>query len=105
MANFLEKVKGFFCKVGAAIKGVWDKVTPPIVKVWKIVSGAVVNAYKKCIGAIKSVWGKFIAWFKEVTKDVNWKEVWDKCTTGLLIFLMASPILILGYIFLWFVFR
>lgn len=29
-------------------------------------------------------------------------EIWDKFTTGLLIFLMASPILILGYIFLWF---
>lgn len=29
--------------------------------------------------------------------------VFDKITTGILIFLMASPILILGYIFLWFV--
>ena len=30
------------------------------------------------------------------------KEVWDKITTGLLIVLMASPILILAYIFIWF---
>ena len=29
-------------------------------------------------------------------------EVWDKITTGLLIFLMSSPILILAYIFIWF---
>ncbi len=29
--------------------------------------------------------------------------VFDKITTGILIFLMASPILILGYIFVWFV--
>ncbi len=31
------------------------------------------------------------------------QAVIDKITTGILIFLMASPILILGYIFLWFV--
>ena len=54
---------------------------------------------------VKGVWGKCVSWFKEVTKNVNWHEVWDKCTTGLLILLMCSPILILGYIFLWFVLR
>jgi len=48
---------------------------------------------------------KFVAWFKETTKDVNWKEVWDKFTTGLLIFLMSSPLLILAYIFLWFILK
>ena len=48
---------------------------------------------------------KIVTLWKEKTKDVNWKEVWDKCTTGLLIFLMASPILILTYILLWFVMR
>ena len=30
------------------------------------------------------------------------KEIWDKITTGILIFLMSSPILILAYIFIWF---
>ncbi len=35
-------------------------------------------------------------------KKFNWKNFWDKVTTGLLIFLMLSPLLILGYIFLWF---
>ena len=48
---------------------------------------------------------KCVSWFKEKTKNVKWKEVWDKVTTGLLILLMASPILILAYILLWFVLR
>ena len=54
---------------------------------------------------ISGAWKKFVDWFKEKTKDVKWKEVWDKCTTGILIFLMASPFLILGYILLWFVLK
>jgi len=58
--------------------------------------------FKKCVDWCKETWGKFVSWFKEKTKDVKWKEVWDKCTTGLLILLMASPIIILGYIFIWF---
>jgi len=39
---------------------------------------------------------------EERAKKKKLAEIWDKFTTGLLIFLMASPILILGYIFLWF---
>ncbi len=35
-------------------------------------------------------------------KNKKWKAIWDKVTTGILIFLLASPFLILGYIFLWF---
>ena len=31
------------------------------------------------------------------------QSIFDKITTGILIFLMASPVLILGYIFLWFI--
>ena len=31
------------------------------------------------------------------------KEIWDKVTTGLFIALLASPVIILLYIFLWFV--
>ena len=57
---------------------------------------------KKITDFFKNTWNKFTSWFKEKTKNVKWKEVWDKVTTGILIFLMASPILILGYIFLWF---
>ena len=39
---------------------------------------------------------------KTFFKSAKWKEIWDKITTGILIFLMASPILILAYIFIWF---
>lgn len=53
----------------------------------------------------KNIFVKALDWFKEKTKDVNWKVVWDKTTTGLLIVLLASPILILAYIFLWFIFK
>lgn len=38
-------------------------------------------------------------------KKIKWAAIWDKFTTGLLIALMASPVLILLYIFLWFVLR
>lgn len=63
------------------------------------------NTFAKCCGFFKDAWGKFVAWFKEKTKNVKWKEVWDKVTTGILIFLMCSPLLILGYIFLWFILK
>ena len=33
----------------------------------------------------------------------SWKNFWDKVTTGLLILFLASPILVLAYIFIWFV--
>ncbi|MBQ8372315.1 MAG: hypothetical protein IJX38_05220 [Clostridia bacterium] len=32
----------------------------------------------------------------------NWKKFWDKITTGLLVFLLSSPFLVLIYIVLWF---
>ena len=38
----------------------------------------------------------------ERARKKKMKEIWDKITTGLLIVLMASPILILAYIFIWF---
>ena len=34
--------------------------------------------------------------------SASWKNTWDKITTGILIALMATPILILTYIILWF---
>ena len=61
--------------------------------------------FKKCSAFVKDAWTKSVKWFKEKTKDVKWKDVWDKFTTGLLILLMCSPLLILGYIFLWFVLK
>ena len=39
---------------------------------------------------------------EEMAKKKKRQEIWDKITTGLLIFLMSSPILILAYIFIWF---
>ncbi len=38
----------------------------------------------------------------EKARKAKWNNFWDKITTGILIFLMASPLLILGYIFWWF---
>jgi hypothetical protein len=39
---------------------------------------------------------------EQLEKKRKRHAVIDKITTGILIFLMASPILILGYIFAWF---
>ena len=94
MEYIMEKVKAFFSKVGNFFKNVWSKVASFFKKVWGNVSGF-----------CKNVWNKCVTFFKEKTKNVNWKEVWDKCTTGLLILIIISPLLILGWIFLWFVFR
>ena len=38
----------------------------------------------------------------EKAKKAKRAAIWDKITTGILIALMASPILILTYIFVWF---
>ena len=69
----------------------------------------VMNKIKGFFSGIKTtcvdLWNKAVDLFKEKTKNVKWKDVWDKFTTGLLIVLLASPILILAYILLWFVFR
>ncbi len=39
---------------------------------------------------------------EQLAKKKKYREIWDKITTGILIALMASPLLILGYIFIWF---
>ena len=61
--------------------------------------------FEKIGSFFKNAYNKCADFFKEKTKDVKWKEVWDKFTTGLLIFLICSPLLILIYIFLWFILR
>lgn len=88
-----------------AIKNVWNKVVAFFKKCWCAVSAFVKKVWSKVADFTKKVWGKVAGFVKEKTKNVNWKAVWDKCTTGLLIFLMASPILILTYIVLWFLFK
>ena len=42
------------------------------------------------------------AFADEQAKKRRVREIWDKVTTGLFIALLASPIVILLYIFLWF---
>lgn len=44
---------------------------------------------------------KFFKEFKMPDKK-GWQRIWDKATTGLLILLFASPLLILAYILIWF---
>lgn len=39
---------------------------------------------------------------EQLAKKKKRAEIFDKITTGLLIFLMTTPFLVLGYIFLWF---
>ena len=43
------------------------------------------------------------AFAEEQAKKRKIREIWDKVTTGLFIALLASPFLILLYIFLWFI--
>ena len=38
-------------------------------------------------------------------KTTKWKRIWDKITTGLLIAVMAVPVVILTYILLWFLLK
>lgn len=47
----------------------------------------------------------FFAKIKEWFKSNSFKNVWDKFTTGILILLMASPLLILLYLLLWFLLK
>ena len=42
---------------------------------------------------------------EELEKKRKRHAIWDKVTTGILIALMASPIAILAYIFLWFILK
>lgn len=39
---------------------------------------------------------------EERARKKRMQEIWDKVTTGLLIFLMCTPVLVLAYIFIWF---
>ena len=39
---------------------------------------------------------------EERARKKRMQEIWDKITTGLLIFLMCTPVLVLAYIFIWF---
>ncbi len=51
------------------------------------------------------IMSNFIEKIKEKAKSPKGKMVIDKITTTLLILMFCSPLLILGYILLWFVMR
>ena len=42
---------------------------------------------------------------EQIAKKKKRAKIFDKITTGILIFLLTTPVLILGYIFLWFALR
>ena len=42
---------------------------------------------------------------EQIAKKKKRAKIFDKVTTGILIFLLTTPVLILGYIFLWFALR
>lgn len=48
---------------------------------------------------------KFFDKISAITQTAKWKNAMDKVTTGILIAMMLSPIAILSYILLWFIFR
>ena len=50
------------------------------------------------VAANESFFGKMKTFFH----SKKWKEIWDKITTGILIVLMATPVIILAYIIIWF---
>ena len=64
------------------------------------------NFFGKCHKGIDKAW----EWIKEklhlptLTKKQK-AEIWDKFTTGLLIFLFCTPFLVLLYILLWFLLK
>lgn len=103
MKEFMNKVKGFFSKIGAAIKNAWSKVAPYLKKAYDVTLGFVFKYIKIGFCYLRNKWNAFKEWISVKTKTAQFKVIMDKVTTGLLIVLMCSPILILGYIFLWFV--
>ena len=44
---------------------------------------------------------KELTWEEQHARKKKRQAIWDKITTGILILLMASPVLILSYIFIW----
>ena len=42
---------------------------------------------------------------EQLAKKKKWNAVFDKITTALLIFVLATPIMVLAYLVCWFIFR
>lgn len=103
MKEVMNKIKGFFRKIGGGIKKGWSKVAPYLKKAYDVTLGFVFKYVKKGFCFIRTKWNNFKEWVSEKVKTAKFKVFMDKFSTGLLIALMCSPILILGYIFLWFI--
>ena len=103
MKEVMNKIKGFFSKIGSAIKTGWSKVAPYLKTAYDYTLGFVIKYIVIGFRFLKAKYNAFKEWLSVKTKTAQFKVVMDKFTTGLLIALMCSPILILGYIFLWFV--
>lgn len=94
----MEKCKAFFRRLFATLSKAFSAAKTATVGFFKRAIPAVrdffVNAYRKTADFIKNF---------EWPDKKGWERIWDKVTTGILIFLFASPILILAYILIWFV--
>ncbi len=102
-------VKTFFVNLWHKIAGFFARVFPAIGRFFRDLPKNVVGFFKRAIPAI----GRFfrdlphntVTFFKEFRwpDKKGWAHIWDKVTTGILILLFASPLLILAYILIWFV--
>lgn len=109
--NLLKNIVMIAKKVWAFIKALPKNTVMIAKKVWAFIKALPKNTviaakktyefFKNFPENSKNLYKRTVEWCKEV----KWKDVWDKCTTGILILLFCSPILILGYIFLWFILK
>ena len=65
---------------------------------FKAAPGKIAKFFKELPSNLVKLRKNFIPW----VKSIKWKVVWDHVTTGILILLMCSPFLILGYLVIWF---
>ena len=62
----------------------------------------IIDKIKGILNVVKDFFVKCVDFCKDKVKKINWKEVWDKTTTVLLVLVLASPLFILAYIMIWF---
>ncbi|HBJ18377.1 MAG TPA: hypothetical protein DDY70_01325 [Clostridiales bacterium] len=103
-----QATKTFFVNLWHKIAGFFSRAIPAIGRFFRDLPKNVVNFFKRAIPAT----GRFfrdlphntVTFFKEFKwpDKKGWARIWDKTTTGILILLFASPLLILAYILIWF---
>lgn len=123
----MNKIKEFFVKTAAFFKtaakntaAFFKAAAKAVVAFFKVAPGKIAAFFKVAPGKVaaffKAAPGKIAKFFKELpsnlvklrknfipwVKSIKWKIVWDHVTTGILILLMCSPFLILGYLVIWF---